>query len=372
MIWAITMPTWGLSMEGGTVVGWLVGEGMRTAIGVELVEIETTKIANSLEAQQEGVLRRQLVKPGQTVPCGELLGVVATEEASEDAIDDFIAKYPRPRPAATRSGGDSRVDPTLNLELPSGGRLRCMTMGNLGSAVVFLHGFGGDCDTWLFNQGRIAERHLTFAFDLPGHGGSTKRVENGSLAELAMSVQYGLSRLQLKRIHLVGHSMGAAVAMAVCEEQPGSIASLTLIAPFAFGSLVNQRYISDFTAAQRSRDVQRCLALLFADPKAVRREMVEAVSRYKRLDGVTHALEKIAASNLRKPAPRKVSTSLQTLLVIRGAHDNIVSSEAAPDGVRMVTLEQSGHMPHMEQPGLVNELLLNHFATTDRYGVLGS
>ena len=43
------MPTWGLSMEEGTIVAWLVGEGTRTAIGVELVEIETTKIANSLE-----------------------------------------------------------------------------------------------------------------------------------------------------------------------------------------------------------------------------------------------------------------------------------------------------------------------------------
>ena len=49
MIWAVTMPTWGLSMEEGTVVGWLVDEGMRTAMGAELVEIETTKIANSLE-----------------------------------------------------------------------------------------------------------------------------------------------------------------------------------------------------------------------------------------------------------------------------------------------------------------------------------
>jgi pyruvate dehydrogenase E2 component (dihydrolipoamide acetyltransferase) len=370
MIWAVTMPTWGLSMEEGTVVGWLVNEGMRTAIGVELVEIETTKIANSLEAQQEGVLRRQLVKLGQTVPCGELLGIVATDEASESEIDDFIARFPRPRPPVARSGDGACADQTLTLDLPSGGRLRCVTMGELGSAVMFLHGFGGDSDTWLFNQGRIAERHLTFAFDLPGHGGSTKRVEKGSIEELAKSVRYGLDHLELKRIHLVGHSMGAAVALAICEEHPDRVASVSLIAPFAFGSLVNQRYISDFTSAQRSRDLQRCLALVFADPKAVRREMVEAVARYKRLDGVTDALEKIAASSLREPAPREISTSLEglmdRLLVLRGAHDHIVSSGAVPEGVKVVTLEHSGHMPHMEEPGQVNELLLNHFASADR------
>ena len=369
MIWCITMPTWGLSMEEGTIVAWLVGEGARTAIGAELVEIETTKIANCVESQQEGVLRRQLVKFGQTVRCGELIGIIATDEVSESAIDDFIAQFPRVRPALARVGENESPDSILMLELPSGGRLRCTTMGNLGSVVVFLHGFGGDSNTWLFNQGRIAEHHLTFAFDLPGHGGSSKRVEEGSVQELAESIRFGLDRLELTRVHLVGHSMGAAVALGLCERQPERIASLSLIAPVAFGAHVDQRYLSDFTSAQRSRDVQRCLTRLFADPKAVRREMVDAVARYKRLDGVTDSLEKIAAGSLREPAPSEISTTLRTLmgrlLVLRGKHDSIVSSGAVPGGARLAALEHSGHMPHMEEPGPVNELLLDHFANAD-------
>jgi pimeloyl-ACP methyl ester carboxylesterase len=102
---------------------------------------------------------------------------------------------------------------------------------------------------------------------------------------------------------------------------------------------------------------------------------VEAVARYKRLDGVTVALEKISASSLREPAPREISAVLRTLtgrlLVLRGTRDNIVSSGALPAGVRLVTLEHSGHMPHMEEPGLVNQLLLSHFALADREGALG-
>src|ERR1700686_3596249 len=162
MICAITMPTWGLSMEEGSIVGWRIAEGSPTVAGVELVEIETSKIANSLEAPQAGVLRRQLVGSGQTVACGELIGIIATDEVSESAIDAFIAEFPGPRSVASRTGENASSDSALVLELPLGRRLRCVTSGQLGSAVVFLHGFGGDASTWLFNQRRIAEHHLTF------------------------------------------------------------------------------------------------------------------------------------------------------------------------------------------------------------------
>src|SRR5260370_40906989 len=202
MIWAITMPSWGLSMEGGTIVGWRVAEGSPTAAGAELVEIETSKIANSLEAREAGVLRRQLVKAGQTVACGELIGIIATDEVSESAIDAFIAKFPRPRPAESQAGENASSDPSLFLELSSGRRLCCTMRGNLGSAVVFLHGFGGDSHTWLFNQGCVAEHHLTVAFDLPGHGGSTKQVDPGSIEELGRSVAAGVGHFGLKTPHL--------------------------------------------------------------------------------------------------------------------------------------------------------------------------
>jgi pyruvate dehydrogenase E2 component (dihydrolipoamide acetyltransferase) len=252
-------------------------------------------------------------------------------------------------------------------------RLRYLTRGDQGSVVVFLHGFGGDSNTWLFNQPDIAQHHTTFAFDLPGHGGSTKHVDSGSLAELAGSIGSALDKLELERIDLVGHSLGAAVALALCELRPARIASVSLIAPFAFGSRANQVYVSEFTSAQRSRDVHRCLALLFANPKAIRRDMVEAVVQYKRLDGVTDTLGKIATSVLRQPAPVEISSALKTLaermLVIRGIHDNIVSEGQEPLGARVETLINSGHMPHMEEPERVNALLLEHFA---KAGVAGA
>jgi pimeloyl-ACP methyl ester carboxylesterase len=49
--------------------------------------------------------------------------------------------------------------------------------------------------------------------------------------------------------------------------------------------------------------------------------------------------------------------------------DNILSAGNIPSGVRLQALPHSGHMPHMEEPGRVNELLLEHFAEADRAAV---
>src|SRR5260221_5518844 len=93
MITPILMPTCGLTMEEGTIVQWLVDEGAEITVGVELVEIETTKIANVLESQQIGILRWRIARPGETYACGQLIGVLADAETDDAAIAAFIAGF---------------------------------------------------------------------------------------------------------------------------------------------------------------------------------------------------------------------------------------------------------------------------------------
>lgn len=367
---AVIMPTWGLSMETGTIVSWSVNEGEATVPGQELVLIETTKIVNAVESSVNGVLRRQLARPGETRSCGDLIGIIADSRVTEREIDNFIAGFARTQLPARDNAGASVQRRHDSVDLPSG-LIRYRRIGDSGPPVVFIHGFGGDLDTWLLNQTEIAAHHYTtYAFDLPGHGASGKTLQEGSVAELARVVDSLIDRLNLGRVHLVGHSLGCAVALVWARNRPERAMSLSLVAPFGLGGRPNEAFVSAFVAAQKVRDMQRCLALLFANPKMVTRAMIETVAQYKRLDGVTEALGKLVGMALKNEIPVVPEIWLESLsipvTVICGAEDRILTTPELPPGMQVHRLPDAGHMPHVEQPARTNELVLATLAQAYR------
>lgn len=90
----IEIPKWGLSMEEGTVNQWLVSEGDSFQVGDELVEIESSKIVNVVEAHFAGTLRRIVAASGETLPVATPIGVAADASVSDDEISAFIASLP--------------------------------------------------------------------------------------------------------------------------------------------------------------------------------------------------------------------------------------------------------------------------------------
>lgn len=95
----IIMPKWGLEMSEGTISNWHVAEGQTLSRGMEIVDIETAKIVNTLESDLEGTVRRLVAPVGQTLPVGALIAIVADAGVSDDDIDRFI-RGEGPAPAA--------------------------------------------------------------------------------------------------------------------------------------------------------------------------------------------------------------------------------------------------------------------------------
>ena len=89
---AVTIPKWGIEMTEGTIVAWHKEEGDPVKAGEEIVDIETDKIVNSFEARSSGTLVRILAEVGEELPVGYLIGVIASEAVTDDAIEAFIAE----------------------------------------------------------------------------------------------------------------------------------------------------------------------------------------------------------------------------------------------------------------------------------------
>lgn len=358
----LVMPKWGLAMQEGMVAQWHVEPGATVSVGQEICDIETSKIANIFESPLAGTLRRLVAEPGDPIPVGALIGIVAeaaVDDASIDAfIEEFNAKFESEGPA------DAAPEPKT-VETPAG-RLQYLELGDgEGPPVLFVHGYGGDLNNWMFNQEALSADHKTYAIDLPGHGGSTKSVGDGSLGVLVDAVVAFMDAVSIARVHLVGHSMGGAVALEVAAKAPDRAASLTMVAPAGFGPEVSHAYIDGFISQGRTKKLKAVLELLVYDPGSITAEMVEEVIRYKRLDGAVAALETLRDGYLYKEpdiaaAKAKLDALACPVQVFWGADDQIVSAaygEGLPAKANVTVFPQTGHMPHMERAGEVNEAM---------------
>lgn len=364
----IVMPKWGLEMREGTVQDWLVKEGDRIAVGQAIVEVETDKISNAVEAADAGLLRRIVGQSGELLPVKSLLAVLAEEDVSDADIDAYIAAFEVPDAGAD----DEDSGPAFESAEVDGIRIRYARRGpEQGVPVLFIHGFGGDLNNWLFNLDAVAERHPVLALDLPGHGSSDAKLPGASLPALAGFVARFLDAAGVQGpVHLVGHSMGGAIALQLALDAPARVASVALVSPAGLGEAINTGYTDGFVQAQSRRDLKPVLEQLFADPALVSRQMVDDMLKYKRLDGIEPLLAELGAALF---ADGRQSTVLaeglqaldKPLLVFWGEDDQVIpAAQAANAGPRaeVIRFPGTGHMAMLEKASEVNAALLKHLA----------
>jgi pyruvate dehydrogenase E2 component (dihydrolipoamide acetyltransferase) len=356
----LTLPKWGLAMTKGQVVEWLIEEGAEVRPGLELVEIETEKILSSVEAATSGVLRRKVARQGDVVHVGGLLGVIAAPSVSETQIDhdveDFQARF------IPEEADEEVAGPVLETADVDGFRIRYLRRGEGVESTVLIHGFGGDLNTWMFNHEVLASGNSVYALDLPGHGSSSKQVREGTLAEFAKVLEGFIDSIGVSKAHLVGHSMGGAVAVMFALSHPQRCLSLALIASAGLGPEIDGEYIQGFVSATRRNDLRPQLEKLFADSRLITRQMVDDTLKYKRLDGVELALRTIASqfclANRQSVSLREQLVELKMpVMVLWGSEDRIIPASQAtnlPKHVRTELLPGYGHMVHMEAASKVN------------------
>jgi len=358
----IVMPKWGLAMTEGMVNTWSVDEGAQVNAGDEICEIETSKLANMFECPASGPLRRRVAQEGEMLAVGALIAVVADASVPDDEVDSFVKEFQENFvPEETDEGGPEPE--TIYIDEK---KIVYLKLGDSDAdPIVMVHGFGADMNGWLFNQGALSEDAPVYAIDLPGHGKSEKDVGEGSIASLAETVERFLGEASLSNVHLVGHSLGAGVALQVAANAQASVKSLTLISPVGFGSEINSEFLDGYVKAKRQKHLKPVLEQLVNDKSLISSDMMDDVFKFKRIDGVVDGLKKLIETNFTNGSQ---SVSLRSeianvdgpVTVVWGREDQIIPashSENLPDNVKLHMLDNSGHVPQMENAAEVNQII---------------
>lgn len=225
--------------------------------------------------------------------------------------------------------------------------------------LVLVHGFGSDGGSWALNVPVLATHRNIFVIDLPGHGQSPGPVSPDAAAATPEALLDWAASVGLDRFHLVGLSMGAAIAQSAALSAPERVASLTLLSSVALGEL-SQAFVDGFLAATDARAMQPLIEMLFADPAYASPDLIDDLVRYKRTPGTDADLHAYAGTILADTALVELRDRFGELamptLVIFGADDRVtLPPSPLPRGFIMVP--DVGHMPHIEAAATVNDAL---------------
>lgn len=245
------------------------------------------------------------------------------------------------------------------------GAVAVKTLGGAGPDTVLIHGFGSDRLSWAGNSPALMTVSRVHALDLPGHGESCPDVGDGSVDALADRVAGALDQTGIGRAHLVGHSLGGAVALVLAEQHPERVASLTLIAPAGLGQQLDRNLLERLPALDDAEDILALLRTLVARPALINKMTAQRVLGQLAREGARDALIAIASGLLAsedriRSAAESVSARAVPRLVLWGAEDAIYPLDQARTeafGGDLHQIPAAGHLPHIEAFKTANDLM---------------
>jgi pimeloyl-ACP methyl ester carboxylesterase len=272
-------------------------------------------------------------------------------------------------------------------------RISSLTMGH-GRDVLLLHGLGGTRASLFETAASLSRRYRVHAPDLPGFGSSCKPARGGYNSRWFAEILLGMmDEREIERAHIVGNSMGGRIALEMAMIAPERVRALGLLCPAVawvkrgfhplvrllrpeFGLIPHgfsrNTVASQFWSMFFDRDL--------IDP-AVADLMVDEFRRIYHSAGARLAFLS-SARNIYLEAPYgrngfypRLAQLSQPALFVWGTHDRLI-----PPGfgrhvrkwlpsAEQVTIEDCGHVPQVERPDEINELLMSFFSRIDSGGL---
>jgi pimeloyl-ACP methyl ester carboxylesterase len=226
-----------------------------------------------------------------------------------------------------------------------------------GKAVLFLHGFLENKGMWVPLVEKLPKKYRALALDLPGHGASANLGYVHTMEAMADVAHAFVKKQKLRKLIVVGHSMGGYVALALAEKYPQLVKGIVLLNSSARADSAERKINRDRAISLVKRNyksyVRKAVPLLFRPKSRVRlRAVVNAVKQealQTSKQGIIAALE---GMKIRPDREVLLHFGSFPCLVIAGKKDPIIPLETIQEQVIFSKLPHlflpNGHMSHLE------------------------
>ena len=250
---------------------------------------------------------------------------------------------------------------------PQAGDLNVTTRKGTGVPLVMIHGFAADSFGWRPLEEALPKDQALVRIDLPSHGRSPLR-RVGGFADLAKQLVQVFDRVAEGPVHLLGHSLGGGLALALADIRPRQVRTLSLIAPAGLGPEIDGAALNGIARAGSVESLAPWLKRLTARPDGISHDFAKAAMLARLDPALREAQQELAAALFPDGVQSFDLTAAlgriaMPTLMIWGRDDHILpwrQALAAPGEVALHLLRGVGHVPQMEDPTTVAALIGRH------------
>lgn len=240
-----------------------------------------------------------------------------------------------------------------------------------GEPLVLIHGVGMNRVVWTPQIEYLKRDFRVIAYDMLGHGDSPLPPEDTGLQDLGNQLAALLDELEIERTHLVGHSMGALVALDFALSQPDRVRSVVLLNAVYKRSVEQRGAVLErarrLLAGEAEEDLEETLDRWFGpEQRAIRPDCVQRVRYWlEKVDRAGYARVYDCFARADDRFVGRLSSLTIPALFATGEHDpnstpgmaRHMAAECPRSELHVVPGQR--HMMAFMEPGTINSLIAN-------------